>query len=316
MSTTTDELTEELVDSTPLLGRPDELRARADDLGYLFFRGLLDRHEVLGVRRQILGVVADHGWLLDGTDVEEGRADVAAFDRVPPAEAAFCGSGVPLEAYRDVQRLRGFHALGHSPALHALFQDVLGAPVLRLPLAIARVMVPSTGAMPTPAHQDFIHVQGSTDTWTAWFPLGDCPRELGGLTVQVGSHREGLLTYHEAAGAGEIEAQICNSALRWGMADYRAGDVLTFPSHTVHRSLPNQANELVRLSCDFRYQPLDQPIATNSLRVHCDVLPWDEVYAGWDGPDADDALRFYWREHELLVTEWDETLRWQKHRIC
>lgn len=308
--------TVELVDSSSLLGQPEALRAGGEELGYLFFRGLLPRDEVLSLRHDILEVVGAHGWLVDGTDVDEGVADVAAFDRVPPAEAAFCGSGIPIDAYRDVQRLRSLHALAHTSVLRSLFGDVLDEPVLRLPLTIARVMVPSTGAIPTPPHQDFIHVQGSPRTWTAWFPLGDCPVTLGGLSVQIGSHHEGLLTYRPAAGAGEIEAQICNTGLQWAGTDYAAGDVLTFPSHTVHRSLPNQAGERVRLSCDVRFQPVSDPIATNSLQVHCDVLPWDEIYAGWDTDPAHDDLRHYWDPERLQVVAWDETFRWQKHRIC
>ena len=44
-------------DSTPVLDRPEELRARADRDGYLFFRGLLPAEDVLEVRRQLLGIM-------------------------------------------------------------------------------------------------------------------------------------------------------------------------------------------------------------------------------------------------------------------
>ena len=74
--------------------------------------------------------------------------------------------------------------------------------MIRQPLSISRIMVPGTNFIPTPAHQDFIHIQGTKNVWTAWFPLGDCPRELGGLTVLVGSQADGLLTYHASTGRG------------------------------------------------------------------------------------------------------------------
>jgi len=302
----------ELTDSTPLLGQPKRLLERAAADGYLFFRGLLDRDKVLGVRRQVMQVVADHGWLAAGTDVLDGIADLEAFDREDPQALAFCGTGLTAEAYRDVYRIQDFHGIGHDPALLGLYDGLLGGHVLRQPLSIARVMIPGKSSVPTPPHQDFIHIQGTKNVWTAWFPLGDCPVELGGLTVLVGSHADGLLTYHAAQGAGELEAYICNSGYNWGVADFRAGDVLTFTSLTVHRSQPNLPRRQVRLSVDLRYQRDDEPIAPLAISPHCGMMTWDEVYDGW----TDESLQYYWTDRDLQVVDWDESLRWQKHKIC
>jgi len=304
--------TVDLVDSTPLLGDPDALLLRADDDGYLYFRGLLARNRVLGLRAQMMQVVAEHGWLQSGTDPVDGVADVAAFDRVDPVAAAFCGTGIPLAAYRDIYRIQEFHAIGHDQALMSLYDGLLGGNIVRQPLSIARVMVPGTRSVPTPPHQDFIHIQGTKNVWTAWFPLGDCPVELGALSVLVGSHADGLLTYHAAEGAGQLEAYICDSGLAWGTADFQAGDVLTFNSLTVHRGMPNQIGERVRLSLDLRYQRADEPITHGSVVPHCEVLTWDEVYQGW----TDQSLQYYWKHANLQVVDADEDLRWQKHRIC
>ncbi|MFC7624192.1 phytanoyl-CoA dioxygenase family protein [Microlunatus sp. GCM10028923] len=304
--------TVELVDSSPLLGNPQALLERAAVDGYLFFRGLLDRDRVLGLRRQMMQVVADHGWLQAGTDPMDGIADTAAFDRVDPVAAAFCGTGVPLDAYRDIYKIQDFHGIGHDPAMINLYDSLLGGNVLRQPLSIARVMVPSSNFQPTPAHQDFIHIQGTKNVWTSWFPLGDCPVELGALTVLVGSQADGLLTYHAAQGAGELEAYICDSGLSWGVADFRAGDVLTFTSLTVHRGMPNVKGERVRLSLDLRYQRADEPITRGSITPHCDILPWDDIYEGW----TDESLKYYWRDRGLTLVDHDEELRWQKNKIC
>lgn len=312
LAQTADAATVELVDSSPLLGDPQALLERAAADGYLYFRGLLPRDRVLDVRRQIMQVVADHGWLQPGTDPMDGIADVEAFDRVDPVAAAFCGTGVPLDAYQQIYQLQDFHALGHDPAMLDLYDGLLGGNVVRQPLSIARVMVPGTKAAPTPAHQDFIHIQGTKNVWTAWFPLGDCPVELGGLSVLVGSQADGLLTYHAARGAGELEAYICDSGHRWGVADFAAGDVLTFSSLTVHRGTPNQRGEQVRLSVDMRYQRADEPIVASSTVPHCDILDWDEVYAGW----TDESLQYYWVDRGLPIVGYNEELRWQKNKIC
>ncbi len=304
--------TTEFLDSTDLLNDPPALRARADELGYLFFRGLLPVDELIDVRRRILQVLDRRGWILPGTDPMEGRADKAAYAAVPQEEIDFCGVGVGAEAYREIQHLEAFHQLAHHPRLLSVYQTLFGEPVLPHPRNIARIVIPTDHDLPTPPHQDFIHIQGSKDVWTAWFPLGDCPVELGPLTCLVGSAADGLLTYKQAGGPGGLEAYLCDLGHPWAMGDYRAGDVLTFNSHTVHRALPNTEGEHVRLSCDFRYQPASAGINDASLKVHCEVDTWESIYAGWEDHSRD----YYWRDHDLQLREWNEALRWQKNRIC
>ncbi|HZC26291.1 MAG TPA: phytanoyl-CoA dioxygenase family protein, partial [Actinopolymorphaceae bacterium] len=180
------------LDSSPLLGDPAALRARADRHGYLYLPGLLPRDEVLDVRRRFLQVLAAHGWLAPDRPLDDGIADVAAFEREDPAETAFCGVGVTAAAYGDIQRVREFQELAHHPRLQSLYETLLQAPVMPHPRTIARLMVPHGDSRPTPPHQDFIHIQGTPNVWTAWIPLGDCPRSLGGLTVLDGSHHDGV----------------------------------------------------------------------------------------------------------------------------
>ncbi|MGH8776449.1 MAG: phytanoyl-CoA dioxygenase family protein [Jiangellaceae bacterium] len=304
--------TTEFLDSADLLDDPHALRERAAEHGYLFVRGALPRDTVLDVRRRFMAILDRHGWLAPGQDPMEGIADTAAFDRELQQETVFCGVGVTAAAYRDVQRVREFHELAHHPALMSVFRALFESEVFPHPRNIARLMVPSTVSWPTPPHQDFIHIQGTPRVWTTWFPLGDCPRELGGLTVLDGSHHEGLMSYKQAIGAGGFEAYLCDLDLAWAQGDFEAGDVLMFSSHTVHRALPNQRPDRVRLSCDFRYQPLHDEINDRSLQVHCDVLTWDQVYAGW--PDG--GVQWYWKDRDFSFSAWDEELKWQKHRIC
>ncbi|HEY6739578.1 MAG TPA: phytanoyl-CoA dioxygenase family protein [Actinopolymorphaceae bacterium] len=300
------------LDSSPLLDDPDALRRRADEHGYLFVRGLLPAETVLDLRWRFLEVLARHGWLRSDRPLMDGRVDRDAFEREDVAETEFCGVGVTPAAYRDVQRVRQFHELSHHPRLLRLYEALFDGPVFPHPRNIARLMIPRSTGRPTPPHQDFIHIQGTPRVWTAWFPLGACPRELGGLTVLDGSHRDGLMSYRAAEGAGGLEAYLCNLDLTWAQGDFEPGDVLTFSSHTVHKALPNGRPDLVRLSCDFRYQPLRDEIEERSLDVHCGVLDWDKVYAGW--PDG--GIQYYWREHTLPHSEWDESIRWQKDKIC
>ncbi len=304
--------TTEFIDSTPLLDDPEALRARAADLGYLFFRQLLPVEPLLDVRRRMLQVLDRHGWIAPGSDLMAGLADKPAYAAVPQEDIDFCGVGVGAAAYREIQHIEAFHQLAHHPALLSVYRKLFDAPVLPHPRNIARIMIPTDHDIPTPPHQDFIHIQGTKNVWTAWFPLGDCPIELGPLTCLAGSNKDGLLTYKAAEGPGGLEAYLCELDHPWALGDYQAGDVLTVSSETVHRALPNTEGEHVRLSCDFRYQPAAEDIHEGSLDVHCSVDSWDAIYAGW----SDDSLKYYWRDTDLRYSDWDEKIRWQQNKIC
>jgi hypothetical protein len=95
---------EPFVDSAPLLNSPEELRVRAAERGYLFFRALLDQESVLDLRRQILEVCQKHGWL----DEEAPLMDAISRDG-----RLFIEGNSPewIAFYTDVQRLRAFNAL-------------------------------------------------------------------------------------------------------------------------------------------------------------------------------------------------------------
>jgi hypothetical protein len=295
-------------DATPLLDAPEQLRAQADRDGYLFFKGLLPVDDVLEVRRQLMQVIADFGWLRKDANLMEGLIDPEAVVGIEN----WGGTAVTLEAYRAAQKVEIFHRLSHHPRLLRIFDTLFDQTVLPHPRNIARIMISRPGVAPTPIHQDFIHIQGTRNVWTCWIPLGDVSRDLGGLAVLQGSHKLGVLAVTAAEGAGGLEAILCNVDLPWIEHDYQTGDVLTFNSCTVHKSLPSQHPERVRLSVDYRYQPVDEDIEEKSLRVHGDVATWDEVYADW--PDSD--LKYFWQKHTLQFSLWDESVRWQKERIC
>jgi hypothetical protein len=295
-------------DATPLLNTPDALRAQADRDGYLFFRGLLPATDILNVRRQLLRVLSDAGWIRQDTDLMDGLADPAGVANLND----FGGTGVTQEAYLATQKIEDFHRLAHHPRLIHVYEQLFGKAVLPHPRNIARLMVPTERLAPTPIHQDFIHIQGTRNVWTCWIPLGDIPVALGGLSVLRGSHNLGVLGVTAATGAGGLESILCNVNLPWVEHNYQVGDVLTFSSCTVHKALPNQMPARVRLSTDFRYQPADEDLEERSLQPHMQVATWDEIYAGW--PDS--GLKYYWKNHNLALSLWDESLRWQKEKIC
>ncbi|MDE0838700.1 MAG: phytanoyl-CoA dioxygenase family protein [Kiritimatiellae bacterium] len=300
---------EPFTDSTDLLEAPEALRERAAEDGYLFFKKFLPTEPVLELRRQMLDVLASHGWMREDA---EDIADLAAINRLGVDNETLSAMGVTNAVYRDIQCLELFHQIPHDPKLISLYETLFEAEVLPHPRHIARVMVPTPKSAPTPPHQDYIYIQGTHQFWTLWFPLGDCPLELGGLSVLGGSHREEVLDVMPARGAGGKEAILCDMDYRWVQGDYACGDILTFPSHMVHCGLPNQRGQKVRLSCDIRYQAADAEIEERSLAVHMGVAEWDDVYAEWKSDD----LKYYWRKRELAMSDWDNSLMEDKERLC
>lgn len=300
------------IDSSPLLRAGDfaALRARASEEGYLFFPGLLPVEAILRVRADMLGVVERYGWRQRGQDAYGGLMNRDTLNQVP-AEEMRSDIGVSHAAYHDVQKLPSFHGLPHHPALLALYRGLFGEEVFVHPRHIARMITAHPVMHPTPQHQDFPLVQGSPNTWTCWFPLGDCPRTMGGLTVLRASHQQGYIPIQRASGAGGIAVQLCPGQEVWVEGDYTIGDVLTFPCFTVHKALPSVEPEQIRLSIDARYQASSEPIEEKSLKPHC-KLSWEEVYAGW----TDENLQYYWAATAPKLSPWDSTLLQPAQRIC
>jgi hypothetical protein len=103
-----------------------------------------------------------------------------------------------------------------------------------------------------------------------------------------------------------LESILCGFNLEWAVGDYRLGDVVIFNSQTVHKALPNRLSKKIRLSCDFRYQSVNDIIDPKSLEPH---IPndWAEIYIGW----TDDTLKYYWKKLNLTLSEWDDSILWE-----
>ena len=195
-------------------------RHRALERGYWFARGLLDAPRLMALRGQVLEICARRGWL-------EGRRgfanDSAEFQQLQ------------LEA----QALAAFDALRSDARLRAALEELLGGAVRDRQGDVCRVMFPGAPEFATPAHQDQTFLKRADEVWTAWIPLGACPRRQGSLAVLPRSNRLGL-----AAAAPRVP--------RWRSFDFAAGNVLFVHALTLHRALVNRSAE-IRVSVDCRY---------------------------------------------------------------
>jgi ectoine hydroxylase-related dioxygenase (phytanoyl-CoA dioxygenase family) len=276
------------IESQDFFEEPKVLSERLKEDGYLFFRDLLDTEPLLDLRKQVLEICDEHGWLVEGSELVEGKG----------RQDSYSGPFEPTGVYRDIQKLEDFHRLAHLSTIRDLLASILGAKVLPHPRNILRVTLPGGSQAPTPPHQDYPLIQATTNFYTVWFPLSDCPIPLGGLGVARGSNRLGRIPLRPAEGTGGVAVDLDQSTeLEWHASDFRLGDMLVINALTVHRAFNNTTKDLLRLSCDYRYQPLGEPITWDSLHPHARTIDWGEIYAGWEG----DTYKYYWEGYELQV---------------
>jgi ectoine hydroxylase-related dioxygenase (phytanoyl-CoA dioxygenase family) len=165
------------------------------------------------------------------------------------------------------------------------FEGFLEGDVRHFDYIWLRSVVPGKGTAP---HGDSVFMnRGTTRLYTAWTPLGEIDTRLGGLIVLENSHKldeirntygqRDVDTYcdddpNEAeyleTGKWAWNGQLSDDPVqlredlggRWLTADYRPGDVLIFTMYTLHASLDNQSENLLRLSTDTRYQLASEPV--------------------------------------------------------
>jgi len=289
-------------DSTDIAGNGPLLRARMHEDGYLFIRSLLPGEILEALRSAFLEIAREAGWARNDTPREDAIADLNGFCVEP--EPAY------MDVYAEMCGLEAFHALQHHPNIVTLLQRMAGEPILPHARIIARTIFPQREAYTTPAHQDFIPIQGTAETYTAWIPLADLPSRMGGLQVAAGSHRKGVYDFKPALGAGGIEITDPLEGA-WVNSPFEQGDVLFFHSMLVHKGLPNRSDRL-RMSIDARYQRISDPIAPGSILPHSQPNTWENIYRGW----KNESLKYYWEKYELEIKEYDNSYHDRRDRMA
>ena len=112
--------------SNDILDDHIKIRDRMNDDGYLFFKALQDPDNLNSLRKDMLKVISDGGWLQAGFDPIEGVADISKR----------CTEGDPEypDVYHNVYKLESFHRAAHSPVVLDTMGKIIGSPVLPLSL--------------------------------------------------------------------------------------------------------------------------------------------------------------------------------------
>ncbi|MDP6357127.1 MAG: phytanoyl-CoA dioxygenase family protein [Planctomycetota bacterium] len=280
------------IESNDIIDNPPALRARLRQKGYLFFRDIFPREDVLTLRRQTLELCDEAGWLKTDTDLMDGITD---------HEPMLEGQEAWQPVYEKLNKLETFHRLKLHPSALSVMARIFEEEAFALPRSIARIAFPRDNDRITQPHQDWFYVRGSLDTISCWAPMGDIPAEVGGLMLLEGSHKAGILPTRPAQGPGG-NSVVTDPDLRWLAVDYQAGDALFFNSLTIHGARPNQTVDRLRLSVDYRYVGISHAVAADWLLPHYswlgDRFSWDNLDRDWQ----DQSLRRYWERGPQIKT--------------
>ena len=266
----------ELRSSADVVDDFNALRARFEADGYLYLPRLLDVETLVSARMTMLEALADQDFVDTDYPLRDGVAkrecDVSAREMV--------GLSKNNEALRQ--------ALFEGQMI-AFYERFLGGPIRPLDFTWCRVKSSGTKTATNP-HYDIVFMgRGTKNLYTSWTPLGDIPRQMGGLMILENSHRQEEIkeTYgqsdvdvyctnepdsHETETGqkrwqGSGTGTYANDAIalreelesRWLTTDYELGDLLVFSMYTMHASMDNLTNRL-RLSTDTRYQLASDPV--------------------------------------------------------
>jgi len=266
----------ELRSSADAIDDFDALRARFEADGYLYLPRLLDVDTLTAARLTMLEALAD----LDFIDTRYPLREGVAKRECNVSAREMAGLSKNNEALRQVL---------FSGPMKAFYEKFLGGPVRPLDFTWCRVKSSGSETATNP-HYDIVFMgRGTKNLYTSWTPLGDIPREMGGLMILENSHRleEIKANYgqsdvdiyctnepdlHESetgrrrwqgsgTGTYATDAIALREELnsRWLTTDYELGDLLVFSMYTMHASMDNLTNRL-RLSTDTRYQLASEPV--------------------------------------------------------
>ena len=247
-----------LIDATPHLGDAEALRGFAVERGYLHFKNFAPIELIEALRAEVRAFCVESGLAVE---VENNPAWVEARPGAT-LEGMVYEDPRWMALQRRLYTVGSFRALGDHPALLAVLEALYGEPPMSGRGDICRISMPDSLHQTTCSHQDHFFVGGSTEIWTVWFPLVDCPLSQGPVAVSPASHRRGFLQHGEGYEGVEVP-----EATTWAASPLSPGDVLLFHCFTIHKALPNRSSSRIRLSVDFRYQPPSHPLSSERVAV-------------------------------------------------
>jgi len=233
-------------DSSGLLESPAELRERAADRGFLFFKGLLPDSLVDPVRLLAREAFESQGW------IRPTAGNPPLMEAVPGARLE--GRGWDDPRWLDFQYRMSAHpdflAFAEDRRIMGVLEVLLGEPAWLAAVNFCWLKLPGSPEQTTLPHQDQWYLPDCPRMWTVWVPLVDTSFEVGPLGCVPGSHQRGLWDH-----VGRFSGIGVSSDVRWASNEVRAGDAVFFNALTVHCAWSNVSASQARVSVDIRYEP-------------------------------------------------------------
>lgn len=247
-------------DSTAVASDGDELRARFEQDGYVFVRGVVPEAQIDEAREEVFG-------------------RLAAVDEIddPPADAICTGRSRREELQPDkgefwqsVSEGAAIRQVTHAPQTESLLTRLLGEPAFGHDFIFLRPGVPGRFTF---LHFDYpFFSRGSQRVVTTWTAVGPVPTIEGALFVVENSHTfEDLLQetreidYDSAASpqvqlTGDAVEFARSRGSRFLTSNFEPGDLIVFSMFTLHGTFDNASPiGRTRLSTDVRWQPRSEP---------------------------------------------------------
>lgn len=267
------EIKSEMKDSTSLLEQQDfvSLRKMLKEEGYLLFRGILNKEDILNCRKTILGYLAREHKLVDSNCLQKS----------PPEDANIfygtnnisCGSGIFLTGNEELQNNENIKQLIENPTLFHLISKLLGGPCATFKTKWIRVLGHKEF---TDEHSDFYKFERfANEMFTCWIPLGNYQSNLHStLTICHQSHRFSTLIasqQKEELPDEYLEKKLA-SQVEWLSTDFQIGDLIIFDIKLIHASTLN-LSPYFRLSIDTRWkvESLLQPFEREAFQFQNNI---------------------------------------------
>lgn len=259
----------EMRDSAPLLRDPVALRARLQEDGYLFLKGVIPRETVRAARREVFSRLVQVGEIAE-----------------PAVDGIFTNASRRAEMEPDLGRFwqsvsegPALRTASHGQALRELMALVFGEPARPQDYMFLRA---GPLGRATGLHFDYPFFTRAHDrVATVWLPIGDVPVSDGPLVVVEGSHHFrdlidpmiGFDISTDNSRKADLGSDAISFAEQRGTRllthDFEAGDIALFGMYTAHGSLDNHSPvNRVRLSCDVRWQPASLPLDERYFGSH------------------------------------------------
>lgn len=255
------EMVGELADSTGLMGDPPALRARLQEDGYLFLKGVLSRAAVMDARREVFQRMVQVGEIAEPAEagISTGTSRRAEME---PDLGRF---------WKSVSEGPNLRSASHGSAMAAIMSLVFGETARPQDYMFLRA---GPFGRATGLHFDYPFFTRAHDrVATVWLPIGDVPVSDGPLVIVEGSNRfrdliDPMIGF-DISRDNTRKADLGSDAITFSeqrgtrllTRNFEAGDIALFGMYTAHGSLDNHtAINRVRLSCDVRWQPASLPL--------------------------------------------------------